>query len=139
MRFRFILPGWEGSAHDSRILKGAIDGKGFVIPEGKYWLADAGYVRYHLKKQYLAQQRPQNPKELFNLRHFSLRNVIEHIFGVSKKRFPCLKTAMEFSKETKVDIVYAVTALHNFIVMHPPQDEEVFMMERTQRMKNQKM
>lgn len=31
---------------------------------------------------------------------------------------------MEFPKETQVDIVYAVTALHNFIVMHPSQDEE---------------
>ena len=136
IRFRFILPGWEGSAHDSRILKDAMDGKGFVVPEGKYWLVDAGYsnsnylltpyksVRYHLKEQHLAQQRPRNPKELFNLRHSSLRNVIENIFGVSKKRFPCLKTAMEFSKETQVDIVYAVTALHNFIVMHPSQDEE---------------
>ena len=50
--------------------------------------------------------------------------MIEHIFGVSKKRFPCLKTTIEFSKETQVDVVYAVIVLYNFIVMHPSQDEE---------------
>lgn len=32
MQFRFILPGWERSAHGSRILKDAMDGKGFVVP-----------------------------------------------------------------------------------------------------------
>ena len=31
---------------------------------------------------------------------------------------------MEFLKETIVDIVYAVTAFHNFIIMHPSQDEK---------------
>lgn len=94
MRFRFLLLGWERSAHDGRILKDAIDGKGFVVPEGKYWLADAGYsnsnhllisykgVRYHLKEQHLAQQCLWNPKELFNLRYSSL---LERVFGVSKK------------------------------------------------------
>src|SRR5215471_13726721 len=35
--------------------------------------------------------RPRNEKELYNLRHASLRNVIERIFGVSKKRFKILK------------------------------------------------
>ena len=46
-----------------------MNGKKFVIPDRKYWLADTGYsnsnylltsfngIRYHLKKQYLAQQR----------------------------------------------------------------------------------
>ena len=62
MRFRFILPSREGSVHDSRILKDAIDEKGFIVPERKYWLADTGYsnsnylltpyksVCYHLKE-----------------------------------------------------------------------------------------
>ncbi len=41
---------------------------------------------YYLKETLLALQKPKNPKELFNLRHSSLRNVIERIFGVAKKR-----------------------------------------------------
>lgn len=36
MHFCYILPGWGGSAHDSRVFKDAMDGKGFVVPEGKY-------------------------------------------------------------------------------------------------------
>lgn len=123
MHFCYIFPGWEGSAHDSRVLKDSMDGKGFVVLEGKCWLGDAGYsncdhllvpykgVRYHLKETLPALEKPKNAKELFNLRHSSLHNVIERIFGVAKKRFPCLKTAPDFSKQTQTEIVYAVTGL----------------------------
>ena len=58
--------------------------------------------------------RPQNAKELFNLRHASLRNAIERIFGVLKRKFKILKTAPEYSIQTQVDIVLALTALFNF-------------------------
>jgi len=62
MLFCFVLAGWEGSAHDALVLNDAIKNKGFRVPEGKYYLADAGYslspsfltpyrgVRYHLKE-----------------------------------------------------------------------------------------
>ena len=61
--YTYVLPGWEGSAHDGRVLSDAML-KGFDIPDGKYYLADAGYalkkgyltpyrgVRYHLREQY---------------------------------------------------------------------------------------
>jgi hypothetical protein len=42
-------------------------------------------VRYHLKEVRQADQRPKNVKELFNLRHSLLRNVIKRIFGVLKR------------------------------------------------------
>jgi hypothetical protein len=58
--------------------------------------------------------RPQNAKELFNLRHASLRNAIERIFGVLKRKFKILKTAPEYSIQIQVDIVLALTALFNF-------------------------
>ena len=41
--FVYTLPGWEGSAHDGRILGDAQTAKGFITPKGKYWLGDAGY------------------------------------------------------------------------------------------------
>jgi hypothetical protein len=77
------------------------------------WLADAGYglkpgflmqyrtVRYHLREQALARQRPQTKEELFNLRHAQLRNVIERILGVVKERFRILSTPMEFDFKTQ--------------------------------------
>jgi hypothetical protein len=38
MKFVYILAGWEGSAHDARVLTDAIAFKGFTTPIGKYWL-----------------------------------------------------------------------------------------------------
>ena len=61
LRFIYVLPGWEGSATDSCVLKHAKT-KDFVIPEGWYYLGNAGYsnlasllvpywnTHYHLKE-----------------------------------------------------------------------------------------
>jgi hypothetical protein len=43
-------------------------------------------VRYHLKEVRQAGLKPENAKELFNLQHSSLRNVIKRIFGVLKRQ-----------------------------------------------------
>jgi hypothetical protein len=88
VKFTYVLAGWEESAHDSRVLNDAlIRPGGFKIPEGKYYLDDAGYgnrngilspyrgVRYHLKE--FSDHPPENEKKLFNLRHSSLRTTIE--------------------------------------------------------------
>jgi len=68
MYFAFVLSGWEGSAHDARVLSDAIT-KGLDVPRGTYYLADAGYglgkgcltpyrgVRYHLREHYLSKHR----------------------------------------------------------------------------------
>ncbi|KAH1031795.1 hypothetical protein J1N35_043969 [Gossypium stocksii] len=101
LKFSYVLAGWEGSAHDSRILRDALSRlRGLRIPKGKYYLADAGYgirngcitpyrgVRYHLKE--FSDQGPENAKELFNLRHSSLRITIERVFGILKKWFRVL-------------------------------------------------
>lgn len=42
LQFCYILAGWEGSAHDSRVLQHALS-QDFIVPDGKYFLADAGY------------------------------------------------------------------------------------------------
>ena len=41
--------------------------------------------------------RPVNKEELFNLRHAQAQNVIEHIFGVLKRRFRILVIPPEYS------------------------------------------
>ncbi|XP_052880485.1 uncharacterized protein LOC108481472 [Gossypium arboreum] len=97
LKFSYVLAGWEGSAHDSRILSDALSRpSGLRIPEGNYYLADVGYgirngyitpyrgVRYHLKE--FSAQGPENAKEFFNLRHPSLQITIEHVLGILKKR-----------------------------------------------------
>jgi hypothetical protein len=146
----YILSGWEGSASDSVVYQSA-RATDFKIPDNKYYLADTGYlntdnllspyrgVRYHLKEwggdnrfdrlifRYLCINvcRPQNPKELFNLRHARLRNVIERIFGVLKKRFRVLLVAQEYPFATQTQIISAVALLHNFIIMNDPDKNSI--------------
>jgi len=124
--FTYVLAGWEGSAHDGRVLGDALH-KGFTIIPGKYYLGDAGYsltsycltpyrgVRYHLKEWVRGQQRPQNRMELFNLRHSMLRNIIERSLGIVKRRFPLLENMHSFPFRFQVDLVLCCFMLHNFI------------------------
>lgn len=127
MEFTYVLAGWEGSAHDTNVWRDAKLNKGFITPLGKYWLGDAGYAntdtilvpyratRYHLKEQRMYGKRPENYKELFNLRHASLRNVVERIFGVVKRKYQILRTPSEYSIETQTRIILACCTLHNFV------------------------
>lgn len=138
--FTYVLSGWEGSAHDGAVLEAAFEA-GFSIPSGKYYLGDAGFpltpwcivpyrgVRYHLREWGKSNERyqvlteistdcrPRNAQELFNLRHSSLRNAIERIFGVLKKRFQILTRPLEFEYEIQVRLVNVLCCLHNIIRM----------------------
>ncbi|KAL7598542.1 uncharacterized protein LOC111904800 [Lactuca sativa] len=102
LKFTYVLTSWEGTASDSRIIKNTFTRNDkLLIPSGKYCLVDGGLphtnklmapyrgVRYHLKEY--SMRGPQNSKELFNLRHASLRNTIERAFGVLKRRFPIIR------------------------------------------------
>jgi hypothetical protein len=62
--------------------------------------------------------RPANPRELFNLRHAQLRNVVERIFGVVKRRWAILTRPPEFDMDIQARIPSALAALHNFILKH---------------------
>ena len=66
--------------------------------------------------------RPRTKEELFNLRHATLRNIIEQIFGVLKRRFQILKLAPEYSMDIQNRLPAALCALHNFIKIHDPDD-----------------
>jgi hypothetical protein len=68
MRFTYIMTGWEGSAHDSRVLRSAL-ADDFHIPWPLFYLADASYslsngtlvpycgVWYHLQETAQAGER----------------------------------------------------------------------------------
>jgi hypothetical protein len=61
LRFCYVMSGWEGSAADARLWQAACESD-LHMPEGKYFLADAGFglsmallvpyqgVRYHLRE-----------------------------------------------------------------------------------------
>jgi hypothetical protein len=135
MRFTYVLVGWEGSAHDGRLYRDALT-KGLLIPPGKFILGDAGFAltesvltpyrstRYHLKEWQKGKRRPLNEKELFNLRHATLRNVIERAFGVVKSRFSMLKRIPSYDMKVQGDIILVCFILHNFIKVHQTKEDE---------------
>jgi hypothetical protein len=126
MKFVYALAGWEGSSHDARVYEDALN-KGFDVPNGKYFLGDAGFtlsmtclvpyrgVRYHLREYSGTGNEPRNAQELFNLRHAQLRNVIERSIGVWKSRFRILRNCATLAPRVVTRVVYATIVLHNFI------------------------
>ncbi|CAL2225085.1 unnamed protein product [Prunus armeniaca] len=126
----------EGSAHNSRVLQDALKRRnGLTVPQGKFFLVDCGFpnqrqflapfrgVRYHLQEFGGQGRALANEVELFNLRHSSLRNVIEWIFGIFKSRFTIFKSAPPFPYTTQTDIVLACVGLHNFLLKEYRSDE----------------
>ncbi|XP_026451601.1 putative Peroxidase 48 [Papaver somniferum] len=87
------------------------------IVQCKFYLADAGFanmpqfitpyrgVRYHLKE--FGGNRPKCAKELFNLRHASLRNAIERAIDILKRRFTILQMQPQYPFESQVKITVA--------------------------------
>ncbi|XP_076929423.1 uncharacterized protein LOC143593798 [Bidens hawaiensis] len=128
MIFTFVWAGWEGVAHDSRVLKEVAFNptSGFPFPPpDKYYLCDAAYTNtrgfmapYRNTRYWLADFRRQcalTKEERFNHAHAQLRNVIERAYGVLKARFPILKLMAPFPFPKQRDIVIACFAVHNFI------------------------
>ena len=143
--FTFIMSGWEGSAGDGLLYNAArrtslaIPPNKYVLADAAFpscpsVLVPYRGVHYHLQewgranlryswslilsspmKFSLNLDRPANSKELFNLRHASLRNVIERIFGILKRCFRILLcVSPELPKEAQAKLIPALCCLHNF-------------------------
>ncbi|KAL6877204.1 hypothetical protein ACP4OV_012875 [Aristida adscensionis] len=134
MQFIYILPGWEGSAHDGRVLRDAISRpNGLRVPQGCYYLVDAGYTnangflapyrgqRYHLGG-WTAQHPPNSADEYFNMRHAKARNIIERCFGRLKGRWAILRSPSYFPIKTQCRIIMACKLLHNLILQKMSSD-----------------
>ncbi|XP_057807983.1 uncharacterized protein LOC131022492 isoform X1 [Salvia miltiorrhiza] len=128
LKFVYVLPGWEGSAADSRVLRDTINRvHGLKVPNGNYYLVDNGYansdgflapykgVRYHLKECGPASERPRNAAELFNMRHTKARNCIERAFRILKMRWGILRSTTFYSVKVQNRLIMACFLLNNFI------------------------
>eukprot|EP00261_Vitis_vinifera_P035291 XP_019076534.1 PREDICTED: uncharacterized protein LOC104879861 [Vitis vinifera] len=82
-------------------------------------------------KEYSVHQ-PENAREVFNLRHSSLRNAIERAFGVLKKRFPIIASGMEphYPVDTPSDIILACCILHNYLMGVDPNERLIADVDR---------
>ena len=152
LEFMYVLSGWEGSVADASVYHDT-HMTDFTIPNGKYYLVDAGYpicpqllVSYHgtqyhlpewdrarmkyvccwfptsLKCANLHSYRPTNSREYFNLRHAQLRNVVECIIGVLKRRFRILVIPPEYDMDIQAKIPSALCCIHNIIRQHDPEE-----------------
>lgn len=127
MNFLYCYTGFEGSAHDARVFRASAMPRHLAsLPRGLYLMADAAYPnseriltpyrgqRYHLSEY--SRRAPTTPKEYFNLKHSSSRNVIERAIGVCKRRFAVLRKGVEtFDTNFHNQLVLACCLLHNFI------------------------
>jgi hypothetical protein len=68
--------------------------------------------RYHLT-EFGSRNFPTNARELFNLRHSSLRVTVERAFGALKNRFCILDNKPFHTYKTQVKLVLACLILHN--------------------------
>ncbi|XP_060673253.1 uncharacterized protein LOC132803756 [Ziziphus jujuba] len=117
LKFIYVLSGWEGSAHDSKLLHDVLS-KYFLVdcgfPNHRQFLAPFLGVRYHLQDFSRSDRHSETAAELFNLRHSSLRNVIERIFSIFKSRFIIFKSTPPFPFKTQTELVLDCAGLHNF-------------------------
>ncbi|XLR22851.1 hypothetical protein S83_050751 [Arachis hypogaea] len=137
MNFVYVLSGWEGSASNSRVLRDAISRRNNLkIPIGNYYLVDAGYTnckgflapyrqtRYHVQEWAYGRNAPRNFREYFNKKHSSARNIIEHCFGLLKKRWAILRSPCFYQIKTQNKIIIACCLLQNFIRLNMDSDPE---------------
>ncbi|XP_024019308.1 uncharacterized protein LOC112090976 [Morus notabilis] len=134
MEFTYVLPGWEGSVANGRVLHDALRrANGLRVPNGCYYLVDAGYTnckaflapfrgqQYRLKEWEDGTQ-PRNAQEYFNMKHSHARNVIERCFGLLNSRWVILCSPSFFPIKTQNRIILACCLLHNFIMHEMPND-----------------
>jgi hypothetical protein len=66
--------------------------------------------------EFQGRRTPCNAKEIFNLRHSSLRTTVERAFGALKGRFRILDNKPFHPYKYHVQIVIACCILHNWIL-----------------------
>ncbi|XP_061353165.1 uncharacterized protein LOC133297947 [Gastrolobium bilobum] len=147
-QFIYVLPRWEGSATDSRVLRDAISRpNGLRVPKGYYYLCDAGYKngegfltpykgqRYHLS-EWRHGAHPRTPQEFFNMKHSFAKNVIERCFGMLKGHWAIVRSKSFYPVKTQCRIIIAYCLLHNHIrremTVDPPDDQEVDQMQQAE-------
>ncbi|XP_048438004.1 protein ALP1-like [Pyrus x bretschneideri] len=87
LEFMYVLSGWEGSSHDSRVLNDALTRRnGLKVPQGKFFIVDCGFPNRH---QFLAPYR-----------------------GI---RYHLQEIAPPFPYATQVEVVLACAVVHNFL------------------------
>lgn len=111
-----IVARWPGSVHDTTIFNDSnIRGRFEVNEFAPYCLVgDGGYpCRPYLLTPMNAQTPPQ---QRYNTAQIATRNPVERLFGVWKRRFPCLSVGMNLKPEKVCHVIVATAVLHNICI-----------------------
>ncbi|KAL4362901.1 hypothetical protein GQ457_04G018590 [Hibiscus cannabinus] len=122
MLFTFVCAGWEGMAHDTRVFVNAILSNDKIYLLMPRFLSPFRGQRYHAC-DFIGRHQPREKEELFNMRHSSVRNVIERSIGVLKKRFVILRDMPNYPLRKQRYIPKACCTMHNFIRLEVEKDE----------------
>lgn len=117
LKIQNIVERWPGSTHDSFIFDNSSI-KNRMEREEFYpgvLLGDAGYK---LETYLLTPFRnPQTDQErLFNRSHIKTRNSVEQLFGVWKRRFPCLAFGLRTEIQTTMSVKVACSVIYNICI-----------------------
>lgn len=130
-----IVARWPGSTHDSRIFDNSQ--LCALLERGEmqgHLVGDNGYACHpYLMTPLLNPQT--RPERNYNYSHIQTRGAIERLFGVWKRRFPCIKDGLRTKLDTTLTIIIAVAVLYNFGKRvrdepteeaddHPPEDDQ---------------
>lgn len=113
LQFFDVVASWPGSAHDSRIFDNSHARAQFedgAVPG--ILLGDSGYAC----RQYLMTpfKDPKSSAERrYNTSQKRTRNSVERVFGIWKRRFPCLDMKLQIKTSTSALVITACAALHN--------------------------
>ncbi|KAF9818177.1 hypothetical protein SFRURICE_003918, partial [Spodoptera frugiperda] len=116
LTIRNIIAKWSGSVHDSTIFNDST--LCAQLERGDFGnmsiLGDSGYpCRPYLLTPLLQTRTPA--EEAYNRSQIATRNPIERLFGVLKRRFPCLQNGMGFKIDNIPPEVVACAVIHNII------------------------
>ncbi|XP_067132791.1 putative nuclease HARBI1 [Centruroides vittatus] len=128
MKIRNIVAQWPGSTHDSRIFSNSsIKEKLHQGYCNGYLVGDSGYPCLpYLMTPFL---HPQNHGERrYNKAHSRARNIVERLFGVWKRRFPCIGSCLRTKLDNTLNIIIATAILHNWAIDFK---EEEFLIEHS--------
>ena len=121
-RIRHFTARHVGSTHDSRIfnesyLRANLEAN-FDQNNPKVLLGDEGFPCSHILLTPIRQDRIQNENQRrYNIAHKRTRIIVEHTFGMLKKRFPALLYSLRPRKMSNIQaIIAAAVVLHNIVI-----------------------
>ncbi|GAB1869285.1 Putative nuclease HARBI1 [Camponotus japonicus] len=130
-----IVARWPGSVHDSTIFQNSNLRMLFETNHFRncILLGDSGYPA----KPYLFTpllNTETRAQQLYNESHIRTRTIVEHTFGIWKRRFPVLAYGSRLKVTTVMIIIIATAVLHNIAQnrgedIPPIDDEELLILE----------